>query len=134
MGAWKQAVEVYGVALSSLEADATLGGTRERLLKVGQAVQEQPGAVRVLRERGAEFGMGEQPHLARVVASAQPERAVAELMKASEDAVRAQQRQQAAVEAERLAQEAARQQEQAHEQQARARSRSRPQQGSGPSM
>jgi Ti-type conjugative transfer relaxase TraA len=129
--AWDQVMGAYSAALPSLERDATLGGTRERLLEVGQAVREQPGAVQVLRERGAEFGLGERPGLAQVVSSARPDRAVGEMMQVAEAGMRAQLREQAALEAVRQ-QEAARRRELDREQSLRARPRER--QGPGMSM
>jgi len=125
--AWDLALHAYTKALPGLEADATFGGTRERVEQLGWAMKQQPGVVQVLRERGAEFGVGDRPHLARVVASAQPDRAVGEMLQQAEGGMRAQLRQQAELEAVRLAQEVARKLEQ--EQQARARPR--PRQGRG---
>ncbi len=130
--AWDLALDAYGKALPSLETDATLGGTRERLEQLGRAMRQQPGVVQVLRERGAEFGMGDRPQLARAVASTQPERVVGQMLQQAETGMRAhlQVQRQAELEAARLAQEAARKQQEQQEQQARAR----PRQGQGRGM
>ncbi len=128
--AWDLALYAYTKALPGLESDATLGGMREGVEELGRAMKQQSGVVQVLRERGAEFGVGDRPHLARVVASAQPERAVGEMLQKAEVGMRAQLRQQAELEAVRVAQEAARKLEQ--EQQARARPR--PSQSRGMTM
>ena len=119
VGTWEQVLAAYSAALPGLERDAALGGTRERLLEFGRAVREQAGAAQVLRERGAEFGMGERPDLARIVASTQPEQVVAAVMDASENELRTSLRQQAAIEKERVAKDALRRQEQARQQQVR---------------
>ncbi len=130
--AWDQAVQAYSKALPGLEADATLGGTRERMEQLGRVMKQRPGVVQVLRERGAEFGMADRPNLAQVVASVRPDRVVAEMLQAAEVGMRTQLRQQAELEVARLAQEAARRLEQEREQQVRAKSR--PSQGHGMSM
>ncbi len=129
--AWDQGVAAYSKALPGLEADATLGGTREHLEQLGRVMKERPAVVQVLRERGAEFGLGERPGLAQVVSGARPERAIAEMIQAAEAGMRVQLRQQAELEAVRQ-QEAARRLEQ--EQQKAARTRSRPRQGPGMGM
>ena len=128
--AWDLALDAYGKALPGLEADATLGGTRERVEQLGRAMRQQPGVVQILRERGAEFGLGDRPRLAEVVSSARPERAVDAMLQRAEVGMRAHLdlQRQAELEAARVAQEAARKLEQ--EQQAR----SRPRQGQGRGM
>ncbi len=125
--AWDLALHAYSKALPGLEADATLGGTREGVEQLGRAMRQQPGVMQVLRERGAEFGVGDRPHLARVVASARPERVVGEMLQQAEVAMRAQLQlqRQAELEAVRVAQEAARKQEQ------QAQARPRQSQGRG---
>jgi hypothetical protein len=64
--------------------------------------------VRVLRERGAEFGLDEQKNLARVLADPEPRRAIAGMTDAAEAHVRERLRQRAekaiALEREDLAQ------------------------------
>ncbi len=128
--AWDLALHAYSKALPGLEVDATLGGTRERVQELGRAMKQQPGVVQILHERGAEFGVGERPQLARAVASTQPEWVVGQMLQQAEVGMWAQLRQQAELEAVRVAQEAARKLEQ--EQQARARQG--PRQGRGMSM
>jgi len=128
--AWDQVVGAYSEALPGLEADATLGGTRARLEQLGRVMKERPAVVQVLRERGAELGLGERPGLAQVVSSARPDRAIGEMMQTAEAGMRAHLREQAALEAVRQ-QEAARRREQDREQAMRAR---RPSQGHGMSM
>jgi hypothetical protein len=96
---WERLLQGYNEALPGLEADPTLGGTREPLLQFARDLREQPGAVQVLRERGEAFGMDERPNLARVVADAQPERVVAGIMTVAEAGMRAQLKQAAEQEA-----------------------------------
>ena len=86
---WEQRLRGYNAALPGLEADPTLGGAREPLLRFARELREQPGAVRALRERGEVFGMAERPNLARVLGDAQPEQVVAGIMAVAEDGMRA---------------------------------------------
>ncbi len=89
VGSWDRLLRNYNTALPGLEADPMLGGTKADLVQFVGGLKEQPGAVRVLREGGAAFGMAERPNLARVLADAQPERVVAGIMGAAEDGMRA---------------------------------------------
>jgi len=89
VGQWDRLLQGYDAVLPGLEADPALGGTREALLRFGRGLREQPGALQVLRERGAAFGLDERPNLARVVADAQPERVVAGIMNGVEVEMRA---------------------------------------------
>ena len=101
VGQWNRVLTAYNAALPKLEADPALGGTREQLAQFGRGVREQPGAVRVLREQGAAFGMAERPNLARIVADREPERVVAGIMAKAEDGMREQLRAAAELEAAR---------------------------------
>ena len=89
VGDWERLVQGYQAALPGLEADPTLGGARDRLLRFGQAVREQPEAAQALRERGAAFGMEERPNLRRVLSARQPEQAIAGIMESVETDMRA---------------------------------------------
>jgi hypothetical protein len=57
---------------------------RAQLRQFGEGLRDQPELVRVLRERGAAFGLEERQDLARVLADAQPQRAIAGMMDAAE--------------------------------------------------
>ncbi len=122
VGSWERLLGAYNTALPGLERDPALGGTRAELVRFARGLGEQPGAVRVLREQGAAFGMAERPNLARVLADPQPERVVAGIMAAAEDGMRAQLKQAAE-------QEIVRQQEATRQQALRASQR--PSQGMG---
>ena len=122
VGSWERLLGAYNAALPGLERDPALGGTRAELVRFARGLGEQPGAVRVLREQGAAFGMAERPNLARVLADPQPERVVAGIMAAAEDGMRAQLKQAAE-------QEIVRQQEATRQQALRASQR--PSQGMG---
>jgi Ti-type conjugative transfer relaxase TraA len=122
VGSWERLLGAYNTALPALERDPALGGTRAELVRFARGLGEQPGAVRVLREQGAAFGMAERPNLARMLADPQPERVVAGIMAAAEDGMRAQLQQAAE-------QEVARQQEATRQQAVQARQR--PSQGMG---
>jgi Ti-type conjugative transfer relaxase TraA len=87
---WGQLTSDYRKALPELEKDPTLGGVKERLERFGQSLQAQPEVLKVLRERGAEFGIAEKSSLAQVVADAQPARALAGLMNGAETKMREQ--------------------------------------------
>jgi len=86
---WERLVQGYQAALPGLEADPTLGGARERLLRFGLAVREQPEVAQVLRERGAAFGMEERPNLRRVLSAQKPEQVIAGIMETVETDMRA---------------------------------------------
>jgi Ti-type conjugative transfer relaxase TraA len=90
VGSWDRLLRDYNAALPGLEADPALGGTKAALVQFARGVVEQPGAVRVLREDGAAFGMAERPNLSRVLTDAQPERVVTGVMGVAEDEMRAQ--------------------------------------------
>jgi len=113
VGSWERLLGAYNTALSGLERDPALGGTRAELVRFARGLEGQPGAVRVLREQGEAFGMAERPNLARVLADPQPERVVAGIMAAAEDGMRAHLKQVAE-------QEIARQQEATRQQAVRA--------------
>jgi len=123
VGSWERLLGSYNTALPGLERDPALGGTRAELVRFARGLGEQPGAVRVLREQGAAFGMAERPNLARVLADPQPERVVAGILAAAEDGMRAHLKQVAE-------QEIARQQEATRQQAVRASQR--PSHGMGP--
>jgi len=89
VGSWERLLESYNTALPGLERDPALGGTRAELAQFARGLEGQPGAVRVLREQGAAFGMAERPNLARVLADPQPERVVAGILAKAEDGMRA---------------------------------------------
>jgi hypothetical protein len=55
--------------------------------RFGEALREQPELVRLLRERGAEFGLDARKDLARVLADAQPQRTLTSLMDKAETAM-----------------------------------------------
>ncbi len=93
VGSWERLLGAYNAALLGLERDPALGGTRDELVRFARGLEGQPGAVRVLREQGAAFGMAERPNLARVLADPQPERVVAGILAKAEDGMRAQLRQ-----------------------------------------
>ncbi len=77
-GQWDQLIEEYGAVFPQLEANpAALEGPRARLVQFGRTLREQPRAAAVLRQDGAAFGMDARPNLGQVLASAEPERAVA---------------------------------------------------------
>ncbi len=112
VGSWDALWRDYGAALPRLVADPGLGGTRAGLQALGRALADRPQLVGVLRERGAEFGLGERPELARVVAAREPGRELEGVLEAAEGAMRGQlqrQAQQAAEQAARRAEEATRQ-------------------------
>jgi len=109
VGLWERLLGAYNTALPGLERDPALGGTRAELARFACGLGEQPGAVRVLREQGAAFGMAERPNLARVLADPQPERVVAGILAKAEDGMRAHLREVAEHEIARQ-QDAARQQ------------------------
>ncbi len=85
---WGRLIKEYNQALPGLEADPTLGGARERLLRFGDALQAQPDVLRALRERGRAYGVEDNSTLARVLADKQPARAIAGLMNGVEANVR----------------------------------------------
>ena len=123
VGRWDRLLTGFRDALPRLDADPAYGPAREALLGFGQEVRGQPGAVGVLRKRGAAFGMAERPILAGVLADARPGRVVGEVVEAAEVGMRARLQEQAQ---QRAAQEEARRQELAQ--------RPRPSQRQGPSM
>ncbi len=123
VGRWDRLLGGFRDALPRLDADPAYGPAREALLGFGQEVRGQPGAMAVLRERGAAFGMGDRPILAQVLADARPERVVGEVVEAAEAVTRARLQEQAQ---ERAVQEEARRQELAQ--------RPRPVQRQGPGM
>jgi hypothetical protein len=88
VGQWDRVLAAYSAALPRLEADPTLGGTREQMALFARGVREQPGAARVLREQGEAFGMAERPNLARIVSAREPERVVGGIMAKAEDGMR----------------------------------------------
>ena len=96
---WDRLTSDYSKALPALETDPTLGGARERLARFGERLQAQPEVWAALRARGAAFGVTETSNLARVVADAQPARAIAGLMDGVETKMREQSRAQAEREA-----------------------------------
>jgi len=106
VGDWDGLIRGYNAALPGLEADPALGGARAQMLQFGRALREQPELVQVLRERGAAFGMEERPNLARVLADAQPDRAITGILDAAETGMRLHLREQA-----RQAEEATRKRE-----------------------
>jgi len=114
VGSWERLLGAYNAALPGLERDPVLGGTRAELVRFARGLEGQPGAVQVLREQGAAFGMAERPNLARVLADPQPERVVAGIMAVAEDGMRAELKQAAE-------QEIARQQEATRQQAVQAR-------------
>jgi Ti-type conjugative transfer relaxase TraA len=88
---WDRLTEGYAKALPDLEADSLrFGVARAQLRQFGEGLRDQPELVRVLRERGATFGLDERPDLARVLADAQPLRAIAGMMDAAEVQMRGQ--------------------------------------------
>jgi len=87
--AWERLLGAYNTALPGLERDPALGGTRAELARFARGLGEQPGAVQMLREQGAAFGMAERPNLARVLADPQPEQVVAGILAKAEDGMRA---------------------------------------------
>ena len=90
VGEWDRLVKAYDVALPWVNADTpVLEDAREGLLEFGRALDGQPEAAGVLRERGAAFGVEERPSLRRVLSSPQPERAVAGIMDTAEADMRA---------------------------------------------
>ena len=110
VGRWDQAVTGFTALLPRLDTDPAYGPARKAMLGFGRDLGAQPGALAVLRERGDAFGMGERQTLARVVADAQPERAVGVIVETAETRTRAHLQEQAQ---QRAAQDAARRQEQA---------------------
>ena len=96
---WDRLTADYHKALPALETDPSLGGAKERLAQFGERLQAQPEVWAVLRARGAECGISAGSDLAKVVADAQPARALAGLM----DGVETKMREQARVQAEREA-------------------------------
>jgi hypothetical protein len=96
---WGRLTGDYNKALPGLEADPTLGGTRARLLRFGDALQASPDAMQALRERGAAFGILKGSPLARVLADKQPARAITGLMNGVEKTMRDHLKQQAEREA-----------------------------------
>ena len=93
---WDRLMADYRKALPGLEQDPSLGGAKDRLAQFGERLQAQPGVLAVLRERGAAFGVSEGSDLAKVVADAQPARALAGLLQGAETEIRAQLRARAA--------------------------------------
>ena len=87
---WGQLAADYRKALPELERDPTLGGAKEKLAEFGERLQAQPLVLAVLRERGAAFGISATSSLAKVVADAQPARALADLMQGAETKMREQ--------------------------------------------
>lgn len=108
VGRWDQAVTGFTAVLPRLDTDPAYAAARKALLELGRDLGTQPGAVAVLRERGDAFGMGERQTLARVVADAQPERAMGTIVETAETRTRAQLQEQAQ---QRAAQNEARRQE-----------------------
>jgi len=119
VGRWDRLLTGFKATLPRLDADPAHGPAREALLRFGQEVRGQPGAVGILQQQGEAFGMGERPNLARVLAGARPERAVGGIVEAAETGMRARLQ-------ERAVQQEAQRQELA--------SRPRPSQRRGPSM
>ena len=90
VGEWDRLTKAYDLALPWVNADTpVLEDAREGLLGFGRALDGQPEAAGVLRERGAAFGVEERPNLRRVLSSPQPERAVAGIMDTAEADMRA---------------------------------------------
>ena len=90
VGEWDRLTRAFDAALPGLEADpAAVRNARKPLLEFGRALGGQPEAAGVLRERGAAFGVGERPSLARVLSARQPEQAVARIMDSAETDMRA---------------------------------------------
>jgi len=88
VGEWDRLTGAFSAALPGLEADPSLGGTRDRLLRFGRVLREQPEAVQALRERGAAFGLEERPNLARVLSSRQPGQVITGIMEGAEAGMR----------------------------------------------
>lgn len=89
---WDGLVKDYTDALPGLGKDPGLDIARERLVAFGQEVRERPDlVVVVLRERAEAFGMTERPTLRRVLADAQLEQVIAEIMEVAETTMRRQQ-------------------------------------------
>ena len=90
VGEWDRLTKAYDVALPWVNADTpVLEDAREGLLGFGRALDGQPEAAGVLRERGAAFGLEERPNLWRVLSAREPERAVAGIMDTAEAGMRA---------------------------------------------
>lgn len=87
---WERLSTDYNKALPTIGKDATLNGTKARLEEFGQRLQAQPDVLKALHGRGAEFGLTEKSSLARIVADAQPARAIAGLMHGAETKMRKQ--------------------------------------------
>jgi hypothetical protein len=105
---WDRLTEGYAQALPELETDSLrFGVARAQLRQFGEGLRDQPELVRVLRERGAAFGVEERPELARVLADALPQRAIAGMMDAAEGHMRGQLREVAEQEAVRTREERA---------------------------
>ena len=110
VGRWDQAVTGFTAVLPRLDTDPAYGPARKAMLEFGRELGARPGALAVLRERGDALGMKERQTLARVVADAQPERAVGAIVETAETRTRAQLQEQAQ---QRAAQNEARRQEMA---------------------
>lgn len=88
VGGWDRVSQDYSRALPALEADPLrFGVARADMQRFGEALREQPELVRLLRERGAEFGLDARKDLARVLADAQPQRTLTSLMDKAETAM-----------------------------------------------
>jgi len=85
VGEWDRLTGAYSAALPGLEADpAALEGARDRLLRFGRVLGEQPEAAQALLERGAAFGLEERPNLQRVLSSSQPKQVITGIVEGAE--------------------------------------------------
>ncbi|MBN9559161.1 MAG: Ti-type conjugative transfer relaxase TraA [Alphaproteobacteria bacterium] len=102
VASWDRLASDFRLALSGRGAEAgSLDKARAELQRFGAGLREQPELVRVLRERGAEFGLEERKNLARVLADPEPRRAIAGMTDAAEAHVRELLRQRAEIAIER---------------------------------
>ena len=81
---WEGLIRAHHIALPGIEADPSLKGTREQLLRFGSILKFHPELVHALTTRGPEFGMEKRPNLARVLADPSPERVVTALLDGAE--------------------------------------------------
>ena len=138
VGTWDRLRDHYAAAIPAIEADPALGGARDALLHFARGLAQQPGAVRVLREQGAAFGMEKRANLGWVVADPAPEQAMLGLLISAEAEMRARLAERQRIAEEATAQEAAAREAAAREAAAREAERLRqaqaPRPSRGPSM
>lgn len=96
---WNGLVDDYNKALPRLLTGSSFGEAKERLTEFGHSLLNQPEVLAALRQRGPELGVTSTSVLAQVLASANPVKAIAEVVERNEENMRSQLQKQAEQEA-----------------------------------